>query len=41
MFAVLAILAVQVVFAALLFGTVALDRHHEVPSVVELRRRAR
>lgn len=41
MLAVIAILAVQALFAALLFGTVVLDRHHEVPRVVELRRRVR
>lgn len=39
MLAVIAILAVQVLFAALLFGTLLLDRQ-ETPSVVELRRRS-
>lgn len=41
MIAVIAIVALQIVIAALLFGTVLLDRHAGAPDLVPLRRRAR
>ncbi len=39
MFAVLAIVAVQLLFAALLFGTLLLDRHTDEPAALAVRRR--
>lgn len=41
MFALIAILAVQLVVAALLFGTLLLDRPHDPTHAAELRRRVR
>lgn len=41
MFALIAILAVQLVVAALLFGTLLLDRPPDQPRPAELRRRTR
>jgi hypothetical protein len=41
MFAVVAIVAVQLLFAALLFGTLLLDRGDDQPRMAELRRRVR
>jgi hypothetical protein len=38
MFAVLAIVAVQLLFAALLFGTMLLDRHDDEPTPLIVRR---
>lgn len=39
-FALIAILAVQLVVAALLFGTLLLDRPHDAARPAELRRRS-
>jgi hypothetical protein len=39
MFALIAILAVQLVVAALLFGTLLLDRPHDTPAPAEVRKR--
>jgi len=41
MLAVIAILAVQLVVAALLFGTLLLDRPADAPHLVEARRQRR
>lgn len=41
MLAVIAIVAVQLVVAALLFGTLLLDRRPDAPQVAELRTRRR
>ena len=41
MFALIAILAVQLVVAALLFGTLLLDRPHDEPVRAELTHRRR
>ncbi len=41
MFALLAIVAVQLLFTMLLFGTLLLDRREDVPRMAELRRRVR
>ena len=41
MFALIAILAVQLMVAALLFGTLLLDRPHDLPQPADLRRRVR
>lgn len=41
MFALIAILAVQLVVAALLFGTLLLDRPHDTPNPIEIRHRQR
>jgi hypothetical protein len=40
-FALIAILAVQLVVAALLFGTLLLDRPNDTPSPLEVRHRNR
>ena len=41
MLAVIAIVAMQLVVAAFLFGTLALDRPHDLPRLADLRRRPR
>jgi hypothetical protein len=39
MLALIAIVAVQLLVGALLFGTLLLDRPHDVPRIAELRHR--
>ena len=41
MFALIAIVAVQLLFAALLFGTMLLDREADEPAAMALRRRSK